>query len=192
MIGDKYRIECEIGRGGFGVVVRAIHLTLDQRVAIKVLTEGEGSTEAEWAEDAARFHREAKATAALRSEHVVRVLDVDVLESGYPYIVMEFLGGKTLHELTYGAPGPLKLEDAVDYAIQVLAALADAQDLSVVTSTRDAERLHHGTEAAAALRRRAVALETELVFDVADVPDTVIRDAIETFRARRFSAPGRR
>ncbi|OJU37999.1 MAG: hypothetical protein BGN94_10005 [Rhizobiales bacterium 68-8] len=73
-----------------------------------------------------------------------------------------------------------------------LAALADAQDLSVVTSTRDAERLHHGTEAAAALRRRAVALETEMVFDVADVPDTVIRDAIETFRARRFSAPGRR
>ena len=132
MIGDKYRIEREIGRGGFGVVVRAIHLTLDQRVAIKVLTEGEGSTEAEWAEDAARFRREAKATAALRSEHVVRVLDVDVLESGYPYIVMEFLGGKTLHELTYGAPGPLKIEDAVDYTIQVLAALADAHGAGIV------------------------------------------------------------
>ena len=93
MIGEKYRVERELGRGGFGVVVRAIHLTLDQRVAIKVLTEGEGSTDAEFEEDAARFRREAKATAALKSEHVVRVLDVDVLDSGYPYIVMEYLEG---------------------------------------------------------------------------------------------------
>lgn len=132
MIGDKYRIEREIGRGGFGVVVGAIHLTLDQRVAIKVLTEGEGSTEAEWAEDAARFRREAKATAALRSEHVVRVLDVDVLDSGYPYIVMEYLDGRTLHDLTYASPGPLAFEDGVDYAIQVLAALADAHAAGIV------------------------------------------------------------
>lgn len=132
MIGDKYRIEREIGRGGFGVVVRAVHLTLDQRVAIKVLTESEGSTESEWAEDAARFRREAKATAALRSEHVVRVLDVDVLDSGYPYIVMEYLDGKTLHDLTYTAPHPLSFEHGVDYAIQVLAALADAHGVGIV------------------------------------------------------------
>lgn len=131
MIGDKYRIERELGRGGFGVVVRAIHLTLDQRVAIKVLTEGEGSTEAEFAEDAARFRREAKATAALRSDHVVRVLDVDVLDSGYPYIVMEYLEGKTLHELVYTSP-PLPIEDAVDYVIQVLAALAEAHSVGIV------------------------------------------------------------
>ncbi|MBX3202419.1 MAG: serine/threonine protein kinase [Labilithrix sp.] len=132
MIGDKYRVEREIGRGGFGVVVRAMHLTLDQRVAIKVLTEGEGTTDLEWAEDAARFRREAKATAALRSEHVVRVLDVDVLESGYPYIVMEYLEGKTLHDLTYTAPAPLPVEDVVDYGIQVLAALADAHASGIV------------------------------------------------------------
>ncbi|MBX3211466.1 MAG: serine/threonine protein kinase [Labilithrix sp.] len=132
MIGEKYRVEREIGRGGFGVVVRAMHLTLDQRVAIKVLTEGEGTTDLEWAEDAARFRREAKATAALRSEHVVRVLDVDVLESGYPYIVMEYLEGKTLHDLTYTAPAPLPVEDVVDYGIQVLAALADAHAAGIV------------------------------------------------------------
>ncbi|MBX3208114.1 MAG: serine/threonine protein kinase [Labilithrix sp.] len=132
VIGDKYRIEREIGRGGFGVVVRAIHLTLDQRVAIKVLTEGEGTTETEWAEDAARFRREAKATAALRSEHVVRVLDVDVLDSGYPYIVMEYLDGKTLHDLTYTSPAPIPVEEVVDYGIQVLAALADAHAVGIV------------------------------------------------------------
>jgi eukaryotic-like serine/threonine-protein kinase len=131
MIGDKYRIEREIGRGGFGVVVRAVHLTLDQRVAIKVLTEGDGLTDDEFEEDAARFRREAKATAALRSDHVVRILDVDVLESGYPYIVMEYLEGKTLHELIY-SEGPLSVEDAVDHALQVLAALAEAHSVGIV------------------------------------------------------------
>jgi serine/threonine-protein kinase len=126
LIGGKYRIERELGQGGFGVVVRAIHLALDQRVAIKVLTEAEGTTEAEWAEDAERFRREATATASLRSEHVVRVLDVDVLEGGYPYIVMEYLDGRTMHELTYTSRAPLKTEDVADYGIQMLAALADA------------------------------------------------------------------
>ncbi|HVJ88174.1 MAG TPA: serine/threonine-protein kinase [Labilithrix sp.] len=131
MIGDKYRIECELGRGGFGVVVRAVHVTLDQRVAIKVLTDSEGATDAEWAEDAARFRREAKATAALRSQHVVRVLDVDVLESGYPYIVMEYLQGKTLHDLIQTSP-PLSIDEVVDYGLQVLAALADAHAVGIV------------------------------------------------------------
>ena len=131
MIGDKYRIEREIGRGGFGVVVRARHLTLDQKVAIKVLTEGEGSTEAEFAEDAARFRQEARATAALRSDYVVRVLDVDVLPSGYPYIVMEFLEGQTLHDLVY-TRGPLPVEEAVDYVLEVLAALAEAHAVGIV------------------------------------------------------------
>src|SRR4051812_23024255 len=85
VIADKYRVEKELGRGGFGIVVRAVHLAIDQVVAIKVLTVGEGG-EVEWKEDAARFKREARATAALRSEHVVRILDVDFLESGSPYM----------------------------------------------------------------------------------------------------------
>jgi len=74
-----------------------------------------------------------------------------------------------------------------DDELNDLIGLADAQGLSVVTSTRDAERLRHGSELAAALRRRAVALETELAFDVDDAPDTMIREAVETFRARRFA-----
>src|SRR5688572_5800918 len=101
VIADKYRVEKELGRGGFGIVVKAFHLQLDQAVAIKVLTEGEGS-DTDWEEDAKRFRREAMATAALKGDHVVRVLDVDVLPSGSPYIVMEYLEGETLHEITHG------------------------------------------------------------------------------------------
>jgi len=79
--------------------------------------------------------------------------------------------------------GHLYADDELDD----LAALADAQGLSVVTSTRDAVRLEHGSEAATALRRRAVALETELAFEVADAPDTIVGDAVAAFRLRQFS-----
>lgn len=68
-----------------------------------------------------------------------------------------------------------------------LAALAGDGRLGVVTSARDAVRLRHGTEAATALMRGVVTLETELVFEVAGAPDSVIRDAVEAFRARRLA-----
>jgi serine/threonine-protein kinase len=129
VIADKYRVEKVIGRGGFGIVVRATHLQLAQPVAIKVLTEG-GGTPADQQEDAARFRREAKATAAMNSEHVVRVLDADVLQ-GAPYIVMEYLEGETLHEAVYGK-GELSIADGVDVAIQVLAALGEAHRCGIV------------------------------------------------------------
>jgi serine/threonine protein kinase len=130
VIGGKYRVEREIGRGGFGLVVRAVHLQLHQPVAIKILTEGEGN-DVDWNQDAARFSREAKATAALRGEHVVRILDVDALESGAPYIVMEYLEGQTLHHATHSR-GPLSLREVVDIGVQMCAALAEAHGAGIV------------------------------------------------------------
>jgi serine/threonine-protein kinase len=129
VIADKYRIERVIGRGGFGIVLRAMHLQLGQPVAIKLLTEG-GGTPADQEEDAARFRREAKATAALKSDYVVRILDVDVLQ-GAPYIVMEYLEGETLHDVVHGR-GSLSIADAADVAIQTLAALGEAHAVGIV------------------------------------------------------------
>ena len=130
VIADKYRVLRELGRGGFGIVVSAIHLQLDQTVAIKILTAGDDG-DAGWKEDAARFRREGQATAALRSEHVVRILDVDVLESGNPYMVMEYLEGETLHTLLHTRE-PLTIGEAVDHIVEVLAALAEAHAAGIV------------------------------------------------------------
>ncbi|MBS2014409.1 MAG: serine/threonine protein kinase [Deltaproteobacteria bacterium] len=134
-ISDKYRVEKEIGRGGYGIVVRALHLALDQKVAIKILTPGDGS-EKEWAEDSARFRREAQATATLKSEHIVRILDVDRLETphvagGCPYMVMEYLEGDTLHNV-FHTRGPLSVTESVDTMVQVLAALGEAHAAGIV------------------------------------------------------------
>jgi serine/threonine-protein kinase len=130
VIADKYRVEKELGRGGFGVVIRAIHLQLDEKVAIKILTDA-GSGDADWQEDSMRFRREAQATAALKSEHVVRIHDVDVLPEGLPYIVMEYLDGETLHHVLH-TRGPLAHEEAVDIVLQVLAGLAEAHAAGIV------------------------------------------------------------
>src|ERR1700743_2378084 len=88
VLAGKCRVERILGVGGMGVVVAAHHVQLDAKVAIKfLLPEMLGN-----AEVVGRFAREARAAVKIRSEHVARVLDVGLLDTGAPYIVMEFLG----------------------------------------------------------------------------------------------------
>ena len=89
VLAGKYRVERVIGAGGMGVVVAATHLELDEVVAIKLLLPEALAN----AEAVARFSREARAAVKIKSEHVARVIDVGKLDSGAPYIVMEFSPG---------------------------------------------------------------------------------------------------
>ena len=91
-LAGKYRLVREIGRGGVGVVYEAEHLKLRQRVAIKILSKGVCDAPLV----SARFEREARAMASLRSPYVTVVSDVDVLADGSPYMVMELLEGRDL------------------------------------------------------------------------------------------------
>jgi len=128
MIGDKYRIERLIASGGQGVVVEATHLRLRQLVAIKFAhVDAHDASEAERHE---RLFREARAAFRLRSEHVARVIDVDLVE-GSPFIVMEFLRGTDLKALIE-ARGPLPCEEAVGLILQACEGLAEAHDLGLV------------------------------------------------------------
>jgi tRNA A-37 threonylcarbamoyl transferase component Bud32 len=123
----KYRVEHVLGTGGMAVVFSALHLQLDERVAIKVLLpEALGSREV-----VARFAREARAAVKIKSEHVVRVSDVGTLESGAPYMVMEMLRGSDLAALARES-GPLDAATAVDYTLQACEALAEAHSLGII------------------------------------------------------------
>ena len=127
MVAGKYRIEKIVGEGGMGVVYAAHHLVLDQRVALKLLLldspHGEETVE--------RFVREARAAARMRSDHVVRVTDAGALESGLPFLVMEYLNGCDLAELLR-LEGPMRPEDVADTVLQVLAALAEAHAAGII------------------------------------------------------------
>jgi serine/threonine-protein kinase len=110
-----------------GVVVAALHLELDQKVALKFLLPAAASKP----EVIARFSREARAAAKIKSEHVARVSDVGTLESGLPYIVMEYLDGGDLAE-RLASKGPLSVSLAVDYLLQACEAIAEAHAAGIV------------------------------------------------------------
>ena len=127
IIGGKYRLEEEIGRGSMGTVYRAVHVTLGQRVAIKLIS-GEHSTSEEARK---RFSTEAKAAAKLRSRHVVQVYDDGETPEGNPYIVLEYLEGETL-EQRLDREHDVPLTDAVRIVTHVGRALARAHAQGIV------------------------------------------------------------
>src|ERR1700689_462159 len=83
VVAGKYKVIRIIGEGGMGVVVEAVHQTLDQRVPIKFHPRRAAGNE-KWA---AGFLREARAAAQIRSEHIARVSDVATLDGGDPFFV---------------------------------------------------------------------------------------------------------
>lgn len=127
LLAGKYLIEREIGAGGMGTVVAAMHQQLEQRVAIKLLHQ-EALAHPEIIE---RFKREARAVVKLTGPHVVRVLDVGSLEGGEPYMVMEYLEGVDLSDLLE-QQGPLPVDEAVGYLLQACEAIAEAHAVRIV------------------------------------------------------------
>jgi serine/threonine-protein kinase len=123
----KYRVEREIGSGGMGIVLEATHLTLDQRVAIKLLNDRFASSP----EIAARFLREARIAAKLHSDHVARVSDFGQTDTGAPYIVMELLVGHDL-EAEITQRGKLPVSEAVDVILQACEGVAEAHAVGLV------------------------------------------------------------
>jgi serine/threonine-protein kinase len=127
VLAGKYRLERELGRGAMGTVWAAMHLTLGQRVAIKLIS----SEHAQSPEARVRFRTEAKAAARLRSRHVVQVYDDGETPEGTPFIVMEHLEGESL-EARLEREGAVPLLDAVRITAQVARALARAHAQGIV------------------------------------------------------------
>ena len=126
VLAGRYRVERVLAVGGMGVVVAAKHVQLGHRVAVKVLTHNAGSSQSN-----ARFLTEAKASALLRSEHVVHVSDVGTLDNGQPFMVMDLLEGADLAEVL-DKEGRLPVDRAVDYVLQASEGLAEAHAARIV------------------------------------------------------------
>jgi len=115
--GERYEIVGELGRGGMGVVYRAVDRTLGREVALKALgLAGDAAGIAE------RLTREARVLARLEHPGIVPVHDVGILADGRPYYVMRLVRGTNLalHAATLGRGDRLRLFlrvcDAVAFA----------------------------------------------------------------------------
>lgn len=126
VLAKKYRVTRLLGAGGMGVVVAADDVDLDRRVAVKFLS-AEG---AQNSNIVARFMREARAAVKITSEHVAKVIEVGRLETGEPYIVMEFLEGHDLSDVV--AKGALPIADAIEFLLQACEAIAEAHAKGIV------------------------------------------------------------
>ena len=127
VIAGKYRVERVLGEGGMGFVVAATHLTLETPVAIKFIRDGILGTR----EASVRFLREAQAAVQLKNPHVASVYDVGTLETGEPFMVMEYLDGCDLSVL-FKRRGALPPAEACEYVVQAADALGEAHALGII------------------------------------------------------------
>jgi len=127
LFAGRYRIDSVLATGGMGVVYAATHVDLRLPVALKLIHPSlQSSTEAR-----GRFCVEARAGAALKSPHIVRVYDAGQLGSEECFVVMERLEGTNLDDLMR-TRGPLPMELAVDYVLQACAGLAEAHAIGLI------------------------------------------------------------
>jgi serine/threonine-protein kinase len=135
LLGGRYRLDAQIGRGGMSSVYRAFDTVLERPVAIKLMHRDIASDSAQLE----RFRREARSIAQLSHPHIVTVIDAgeDLSADGHnaangaPYIVLEYVEGETLKE-KIRREGALEIPQAIAYAIEIARALGVAHEHLIV------------------------------------------------------------
>lgn len=130
VLGGRYRVTAMVGRGGMGVVARAVDELLNREVAVKVLRAYTDASPAELADLRARMQREAQAAARVRHRGVVTVHDVTV-DQGLPVIVMELVDGPSLDDVL-AERGALDPREAAAIGAELMDALDAAHRAGVL------------------------------------------------------------
>jgi serine/threonine protein kinase len=127
VLDGRYVLQDAIGEGGVGLIFRAMQFKVQRHVAVKFLQRevvGEHQLKP-------RFEREALALAALAHPNIVRLQDYGVAR-GHPFLVMEYVEGKTLRGVLNDAGGALPIPRALELTRQLLYALAYAHERGIV------------------------------------------------------------
>ena len=127
LVSDRYELVDEIGRGGFGVVYKAVQVGLDEEVAMKILLPHVLDNE----DIVSRFQQEVAVAKSLRHPNSIRILDVNQTDKGIPYYVMEYVRGLPLNEILRdeGRLSPARTQRII---LQVLKSLGEAHAKGVV------------------------------------------------------------
>ncbi len=127
LIADRYEIIQKIGEGAMGVVYKAKHVELGRIHAVKVLhskiSDDPNSRE--------RFKREGKIAASLNHPNVAAIYDCGEMSDGFPFLVMDFIEGKSLDEMIKRF-GCLSADVALPLFIQICKGLAHAHNKNIV------------------------------------------------------------
>lgn len=126
LLGGRYRIESEIGRGGMATVYRALDLSLEREVAVKVLHPKLATD----SEIVARFRAEAQAAARLSHPSIVQIFDTGA-EDGLYFIVMEYLPEPDLKTIIRNY-APLPADKVTEVAVQACEALGYAHQHGII------------------------------------------------------------
>lgn len=120
-----YQILQELGRGGMGVVYRAIQPALNRQVAIKMIGQMAHASQ----QELIRFRIEAEASASLNHPNIAQVYDVGEM-NGQPYIAMELVHGRTLAE--HFRSGPLEFGEAANLVQSLAQAMQHAHASGII------------------------------------------------------------
>jgi hypothetical protein len=130
LVAGRYRLQSQIGGGGMGAVWLARDERLGRQVAIKQVLSPAGSTQEEADQQRQRALREGRIAARLSHPHAISVYDV-ALESGQPWLVMEYLPSRSLAEVL-AEDGVLRGDLVAQIGAQVADALAATHAAGIV------------------------------------------------------------
>ena len=127
LVAGRYRVDALVGQGGFGAVFKAMQLPMNRPVALKVVLPHAASN----AEVRARFRRETELAQRLEHPNTVRIYDYGEAEGGVPFIVWEYLNGRSL-DAVIEASGPQGAARAARIGRQILKSLMEAHGKGII------------------------------------------------------------